>query len=457
MILGGGAGGLAAARAGAWAGARVALVSDAPLGGDCTFTGCVPSKTLIAAARHGLDFPAAAKRVRETVEQVAASETSEVLRQRGVDVIEGRAHLAGRHTLAVANLEISARRIILATGSRPNVPPIDGIGAVDYLTNETVFDLESAPESLGIVGGGTIGCELAQAFSLLGVRVTVLEALPRLLTREEPEASEIVLRALIHGGVDVRLNARIERVVGVEAGPTSLQLAGDSELVVDQLLVATGRRPRSNGLSLDEVGVRTDAEGHIVTNDRLATSAPGIYAVGDVTGKLPFTHAADEMGRLAAGNALRKGVRGRFRTHWIPWATFTDPEVARVGTTESDAPPGSRVAYLPMDEMDRALIDGRTDGYVKIIAGPRRVLRHFGGGEVIGATIVAPRAGEMIHELALAMRTKAFTGRLAQTVHAYPTWSYGIQKAAAQFFGDVEGRKAEPVKRIKPVVPVKKE
>ena len=163
-----------------------------------------------------------------------------------------------------------------------------------------------------------------------------------------------------------------------------------------------------------------------------------------MTGRLPFTHVADEMGRLAAGNALRKGVRGRFRTHWIPWATFTDPEVARVGTTESDAPLGSHVAYLPMNEMDRALTDGRTDGYIKIIAGPRRLLRHTGGGQVIGATIVAPRAGEMIHEVALAMRTKAFTGRLAQTVHAYPTWSYGIQKTAAQFFGEVDGRQSRP-------------
>ena len=253
IIVGGGAGGLAAARAGAWAGARVALVSDAPLGGDCTFTGCVPSKTLIAAARDGLTFSAAMKRVRETVEQVAASETADLLRSREVDVIEGRAQLTGRCTVAVANREISARHVILATGSRPNVPPIDGIDAVDYLTNETLFDLESAPKSLGIVGGGAIGCELAQAFSGLDVRVTVLEALPRLLTREEPEASEIVLSALTHSGVDVRLNTQVERVVGAGAGRASLRLADGGEVAVDQLLVATGRRPRSDGLNLDRL------------------------------------------------------------------------------------------------------------------------------------------------------------------------------------------------------------
>jgi pyruvate/2-oxoglutarate dehydrogenase complex dihydrolipoamide dehydrogenase (E3) component len=179
----------------------------------------------------------------------------------------------------------------------------------------------------------------------------------------------------------------------------------------------------------------------------MATKVRGVYAAGDVTGRLPFTHAADEMGRLAAGNALGKGQRSAFRARWIPWVTFTEPEVGRVGMTEAEAAGhGGRVAYLPLGELDRAITDGRTDGYIKLVAGPKRVTRRMFGGRIIGATIVAPRAGEMIHEPALAMRAGMFVGRLAQTVHAYPTWSMGIQQAAAQFFGDVDGRTARPAR-----------
>ena len=193
--------------------------------------------------------------------------------------------------------------------------------------------------------------------------------------------------------------------------------------------------------------MKLDRRGWVVTDARLATSIKGVYAAGDVTGRTALTHAADEMGRLAAANALGRGPRGRFREEWVPQVIFTDPEVARVGAVEAEAPPRSRVAYLPLVEVDRAIIAGRADGFVKIIAGPRPVVRRLGGGRVIGAAVVAPRAGEMIAEVALAMRTRAFTGRLAQTAHAYPTWSHGIQKAAAQFFGEIEGRRARPPRR----------
>ena len=213
------------------------------------------------------------------------------------------------------------------------------------------------------------------------------------------------------------------------------------------MLVAAGRTPTTEGLGLDELGASFDADGHVETDNRLRTAIPGVYAVGDVTGKLPFTHAADEMGRIAAGNALKKGYRGRYRTHHTPWVTFTSPEVARVGVTEAEASArGGRVCELPMSEMDRAVTDGREDGFIKLITGPKRITRHLAGGNVIGATIVAERAGEMIHEVAFAMRTRAFAGRLAQTVHAYPTWSYGLQKAAGQLFGEVEGRTWRPAR-----------
>lgn len=446
IIVGGGAGGLGAARAASWAGADVLLVNDGPLGGDCTFTGCVPSKTLIAAASQGLSFSAAMQRVAETVDRIAAGETADVLRGEGVAVKEGRARLTGPGSVAVGDERHSAPRIIIATGGRPSVPPIPGLDDVEVLTNETVFSMTQAPASLGIIGGGPIGSELAQAFAGLGVAVTLFEGLPRLLSREEPTASAVVEAALTAAGVAVRTSAKIERVEP-RAGEIALVTA-EGETVVEKLLMAVGRLPNSAGFGLEEIGVELDSRGHIVTNDRLETGVGGVFAVGDVTGKLPFTHAADEMGRLATGNALKKGVRGRFRTSWIPWVTFTNPEVARIGMTEAEAADhGGRVADLPMSEMDRAITDGRTEGFVKLIFGPKTLTRNAFGGQVLGATIVAPRAGEMIHEIALAMRTKMFAGRIAQTVHAYPTWSYAVQKAAGQFFGEVEGREARRARK----------
>jgi len=446
IIVGGGAGGLGAARAARWAGADVLLVNDGPLGGDCTFTGCVPSKTLLAAAADGLGFDEAMRRVADSVELIAATETADVLRKEGVNVTEGRARLVTHDSIAVGDQSISAPRIIVATGARPVMPPIPGLDEVarnDVLTNETVFSLAAAPATIGIIGGGAVGCELAQAFAGLGVGVTLFEGLPRLLSREEPAASSVVEQALRNAGVTVETGSMIGRVEPRADGIAVVAPSG--ETVVEKLLLAVGRAPNSAGMGLEELGVELDGRGHVATNDRLETAVRGVFAVGDVTGKLPFTHAADEMGRLAAGNALRKGVRGRFRTSWIPWATFTNPEVARVGMTEDEAVErGGRVAELPMAEMDRAITDGRTEGFVKLIAGPKPVTRNAFGGQLLGATIVAPRAGEMIHEVALAMRTKMFTGRLAQTVHAYPTWSYAIQKTAGQFFGDVEGRSARP-------------
>ena len=445
IIVGGGAGGLGAARAARWTGADVLMVTDGPPGGDCTFTGCVPSKTLLAAAAQGMPFTDAMTRVRDTVARIAATETADVLRAEGVGVVEGRGRLVAADTVVVGERRVSAPRIILATGGRAAVPAIPGLDQVEVLTNETVFSLNAAPASLGIIGGGAIGCELAQAFARLGVAVSIFEGLPRLLPREEPDASAVVTSALVAAGVTVETSATIERVDARPDGIAVVTAGGGT--IVERLLVATGRVPNSAGMGLEALGVQLDERAHIVTNDRLETDVRGVYAVGDVTGKLPFTHAADEMGRLAAGNALRKGVRGRFRTSWIPWATFTDPEVARIGMTEAEATAhGGRVAELPMTEMDRAVTDGRTEGFVKLIAGPKLLTRHAFGGQLLGATIVAPRAGEMIHEVALAMRTRMFTGRLAQTVHAYPTWSYAVQKTSAQFFGDVEGRSARPAR-----------
>jgi pyruvate/2-oxoglutarate dehydrogenase complex dihydrolipoamide dehydrogenase (E3) component len=442
IIIGGGAGGLAAARAAQWVGADALLVNDGPLGGDCTFTGCIPSKTLLSAARDGLGFDDAVGRVSQAVDRVAATETADVFRSRGTRVLEARARLVTHDSIAVGDRRITAPKIIIATGGRPAMPPIPGLDTVDALTNESVFSLSSLPASMTIVGGGSIGCELAEAFARLGTAVTLVEGLPRLLAREEPDASAVVERSLTGLGVRVVTGVVIKRVESTGMGRVRIFVDGQ-EIVADKLLMAVGRVPNAEELGLDELGIELTEDSYIKTDDRLSTNVRGVYAAGDVTGKLAFTHAADEMGRLAAGNALGKGQRGRYRTHWIPWVTFTSPEVARIGMTEAVASAhGGRVAELPLSEIDRAITDGSEDGFIKLIAGPKRITRGLFGGQLIGATIVAPRAGEMIHEIALAVRVGMFTGRLAQTVHAYPSWSYGIQKAAGQFFGDVEGRTA---------------
>jgi len=322
------------------------------------------------------------------------------------------------------------------------VPPIPGLSEIGYLTNENVFDVADLPPSLAVLGGGAIGCELAQAFARLGSRVTVIEAEQRLLAKEEPEASQLIADVFTREGIDVRLGCRAVQVRTNETGAVQLSLDSGADTTAEALLVAVGRRPITAGLDLDRAGVAVDERGYVVTDEHLATNMKAVYAAGDVTGRLPFTHAAFAMGRLAARNALSLKQRP-YDSSATPWVTFTAPEVARVGITEAEAAAQhGRVAYLPMTEMDRAITAGQTDGFIKLITGPRRLLRGLGGGHILGATIVASRAGEMIHEPALAMATNMFTGRLAQATHAYPTWSYGLQLAAAQFFQTAGGRRA---------------
>jgi len=303
---------------------------------------------------------------------------------------------------------------------------------------------------MAVLGGGAIGAEMAQAFARLGTRITMIEAEDRVLPREEPEASAVIARALEADGVQLRLGARLDRVERSGAGAL-LHLSPGAPAEVERVLVAIGRRPTSRGFGLEEIGVTLDEHGFVRTDDTMRTSVPGIWAVGDVTGRLQFTHAAARMGLIAADNALSRGARvrpKRFDTAAVPWVTFTDPEVAHVGMSEVEAADhGGRVATVPFDAFDRAIAAGRTDGYATLIAGPRRVLGNAGGGRLLGATIVGPSAGELVHEVALAIQARMFAGRLAQTVHAYPSWSVALQMAAAQLFFDVDGRGHRPARR----------
>lgn len=459
-IVGGGAAGLAAAREARRRGASAAIVTDGPLGGDCTFTGCVPSKTVIEAARAGTSFEEALARARKVRDEIASTENAEVLRREGVEVFEGEGVLrAGsgrgqRPTVEVDGLLVAAKGVVLALGSRPSLPPVDGLANVAPLTSETVWDLEDMPAAMAVVGGGAIGCELGQALAGLGVRVTLVEVADRVLGMEDPAASAIVERALTEAGVDVRPGvgvAAAQRVAG-SAGGVELRLTDGSSVAADEVLVAAGRRPNTDRGAVTEAAVLLDRRGFVTVDDHLATSLDGVYAAGDVTGLSNFTHAADAMGRLATANIVSRYRWRSFEPTKIPAVTFTAPEVASIGLGEREASErfghDARVAELPLKEHDRAVVAGRTDGYIKLIAAPNPVIGSAGGGRLVGASIVAERAGEMIAELALAIQFRAFVGQLAMTTHPYPTWSYGIQKAAGQFFAAIEGRSARPARAV---------
>ena len=456
IVVGAGAAGLAAARAAGKG--RVALIEAVRPGGECTFTGCVPSKTLIAVANRvagvrgrdalgieanvNVDLPTVMKHVRSIVEEIAGDEAPDVLRKEGIDFIEGRARFVDAHAIEVEGQVLRAERFVIAVGSRPDIPAVKGLEKLDVLTNESIFSLEDTPRRLAVIGGGSVGCELGQAFARLGVDVVVLEAEKRVLGGEEPEASEIVRRVLERDGVDVRTAVRLR---AAQPGPV-LELEGGERIEPSHVLVATGRSPSLDGLSLDAAGVNVGEGGLIEIDHRSRTNVSHIYAVGDCASTLKFTHVADEQGRRAAQDAFSRRPR-RFDASVIPRVTFTDPEVASVGKTEAEAyelyGERARVAIMPIDRTDRGRCTGERDGLVKLIAAPGKVTRSLGGGRLVGMTALCSAGGELVAEGALAMTTRAFAGRLAQSVHAYPTWSIAVRQAAARWFVGLD-RPARP-------------
>ncbi len=448
IVIGGGAAGLAAARAARRRGAAVTLVSDAPLGGDCTFTGCVPSKTLLNAAYRGDTFDEAMAEVHRNVESIAADESFAVVCGEGIDALNERATFIDRNSIDVGGRSLRARRFVVATGAKPSIPPIPGLDASRVLTSELLFTVSSLPRRLAILGGGPIGVEMAEAFARLGSRVTVIEAMDRVIPREEPESSKVITEFLEQLGVTVRPSTSCTAVEH-SADHTTLSFDVGATLECDALLVSVGRTPSSAGIGLETIGVRRSAGGFIEVDRRLRTSVRTIFAAGDVAQTLQFTHVADETGRLAVANALSRVPVRQFHPEWIPAVTFTSLEVARVGVLESEVDHNeARVAFLPMTEFDRARISGDTRGFVKIITEPRRLSRHRLGGTIVGATIVAPRAGEMLAEIVLAMRSGMWPARLAMTTHAYPTWGLAVQQTVAQLFGEIGGRTVRSSNRV---------
>ncbi len=448
VVLGAGTAGLVSAVGAAGLGARVALVERALMGGDCLNVGCVPSKALLRCARAAaavrdagafgvevppgvrVNFPAVMERMRRLRAEISPSDSAARYRGLGVDVFLGHGRFTGRDTVEVAGKTLRFAKAVIATGARAARPPIPGLAEAGYLTNETVFTLTELPRRLAVIGAGPIGCELAQAFARFGAEVSLLGKVPQLLPREDRDAAALVEKALARDGVRLALGCKVlaverqgaEKVLRVEGG-------GAREVRVDEILVGVGRQPNVEGLDLEAAGVDYDAKEGVHVNDRLRTSNRRVYAAGDICSRFKFTHAADAMARIVIRNALFLG-RAKASALTIPWCTYTDPEVAHVGLYEHEARErGYEVKTFTQElaHVDRAILDGEAEGFVKVHV-------EAGGDRILGATIVARHAGEMISELTLAMVGGLGLGKLSQTIHPYPTQAEAMKKAGDAYY-----------------------
>lgn len=459
MVIGGGAAGLVTSAGAAGLGARVALIEKDRLGGECLWNGCVPSKALIAcaraahdartAARFGVgtgevtvDFARAMEWVRDAQRQIEPHDSPERFRSLGIEVIAGTARFTGDRTVEVDGRALQAKRVVVATGSTPAVPPIEGLADVPFLTNETVFSLERQPRTLLVLGAGPIGLELAQAFARLGTKVRVLEATSEFLPREDQELAEMLAQRLRDEGVDIVLDAKVRRVSRNDETILLDATRGDGTAVVaegDLLLVATGRKSNVASLDAEQAGIATGPQG-VVVNARLQTTADGVWAAGDVTGGLRFTHVADYEARLVLRNAFFP-LSSAADYSVVPWVTFTEPELAHVGLTEREARDrhgdSVRVWRKPFNDADRAIADGHPHGMVKLVTDRR--------GKLLGGHVLGHGAGSLIAEITLAIRQGVSAASLGNTIHAYPTYPEAIKQAAE---GYVKSRFRGPVRAI---------
>jgi pyruvate/2-oxoglutarate dehydrogenase complex dihydrolipoamide dehydrogenase (E3) component len=449
VVIGAGTAGLVAAAGAAGVGARVAIVERSLMGGDCLNVGCVPSKAILAAARHAkqirrsdslgvsatgvvVDFPAVMNRMREKRASISPNDSAHRFKQLGIDVFFGQAQFATGDQVRVGDRTLRYHRAVIASGGRALVPAIDGLADAMPLTNESLFSLTSQPTHLVVVGGGPIGVEMAQAFAQLGSKVTIIDSNPTILAKEDREAAERVQHALQADGVEVWTQSTVRsvrmdgdrRYVRIEQrGRTELR-----EIECDQILVAAGRQPNVEGLELESVGVQCDSKRGIVVDDRLQTTNPKIFAAGDVCSPLKFTHAADFQSRMVVQNALFFG-RARASALVVPWCTYTNPELARVGLTAQEATErdiAHDVYVQSFDELDRAILDDQTDGFVKVIT-------KKGTDRILGATIVASHAGDLISQFSLAMTNRIGLKKFAKTIYPYPTQAEAIRKLGDQF------------------------
>ncbi|MEQ9367575.1 MAG: mercuric reductase [Coleofasciculus chthonoplastes F3-SA18-01] len=451
VVIGAGTGGLvvAAGAAGLDVGLKVALVEKHLMGGDCLNVGCVPSKCIIRSSRviaemkdagafgvHPpekieVNFPAVMERMRKLRAGISHHDSAQRFQKIGIDVFLGEGHFLRNNRIEVGDKILRYKKAVIATGARALRPSIEGIEEAGFLTNETVFSLTQCPERLAVIGGGPIGCELAQAFHRLGCKVILFHRGSHLLNKEDADAAEIVQNVLIQEGIQLVLSSQMERVVKTAEGKTLYYTSGNGakqSVTVDEILVGAGRAPNVEGLNLDAVGVEYDRKG-VTVNDYLQTTNPKIYAAGDICMKWKFTHAADAAARIVIKNTLFSPFglgRSQLSSLVMPWVTYTDPEIAHVGMYEHEAQEKGievNTIKIPFSSVDRAIADGEEDGFVKI--------HHKKGSDtILGATIVARHAGEMISEVTTAIVNKVGLSGLSGVIHPYPTQAEGIKKAA---------------------------
>lgn len=442
VVIGAGTAGLVTAVGAAGLGAKVALVERELMGGDCLNLGCVPSKALIRAARaladvrdageYGVEvppgtrvnFPAVMERMRRLRARISQADSAWRYRDLGVDVFLGQGRFSGPDTVEVAGRTLRFKKAVIATGARAAAPPIPGLREAGYLTNETVFTLAELPPRLAVIGAGPIGCELSQAFARFGSQVHLIEAIHGILPNEDRGAAQILLRSLVRDGIRL-LCCGSDLEVGKGHGGKRLTVDSHGQrydITVDEILVGVGRSPNVEGLNLDRVGVAFDKNG-VQVNDRLQTTNPRIYAAGDICSRYKFTHNSDFQARIVIQNALFLG-RARAGALPVPWCTYTDPEIAHVGLYERDAKAGGipiRTFVQELADVDRAVLDGESEGFVKVHV-------REGTDRILGATIVARHAGEMLPELTLAVAHGLGLGKIAATIHTYPTQAEAIRK-----------------------------
>ncbi|MCG9892182.1 MAG: mercuric reductase [Thermosynechococcaceae cyanobacterium MS004] len=451
VVIGAGTAGLvvAAGAAGLGIGLKVALIEKHLMGGDCLNVGCVPSKCIIRSSRVvgelweaqalgvqvpdaiEVDFPAVMARMRRLRAGISHHDSVQRFTQIGIDVFLGQGHFSSSNTVEVGGQTLRFKKAVIATGARAVRPALKGIEDVGFLTNETVFSLTERPKRLAVIGGGPIGCELAQAFRRLGCEVVLFHRGDRLLNKEDIEAAEIVQKTFLREGIRLVLGCEMERVENTSAGKTIyFKCNGNLEsIAVDEILAGAGRAPNVEGLNLEAVGVEYDPRKGVAVNDYLQTTNPKIYAAGDICMDWKFTHAADAAARIVIKNTLFSPFglgRSKLSSLTMPWVTFTDPEIAHVGLSEAEAQAQGlaiNTILIPLTQVDRAIADGETEGFFKIH-------HKKGSDQIVGATIVARHAGEMISEVTTAMIGKLGLSALSGVIHPYPTQAEGIKKAA---------------------------
>lgn len=445
LIIGAGPAGLTAARGAAAAGVRVALIESHHIGGNCLHEGCIPSKTILRSAQliaemrnapnYGVDMPTDIKvdfaavmtRMRSVRDRILREDSAARLHDEGIELHIGRARFVGPDAVDVAGTRLRFRKALVATGSRALLPDIDGLAAVGFLTNETVFELKQLPSSLLVIGGGPLGCELAQGFARLGSRTVICHSEPLFLPKEERDAAQMVSDALARDGVEIHLNCNVVSV-RLEGGRKHITMVTDgnpSTAVVDEILTGIGRLPAVQGLDLEAAGVAYDVETGIRVDDFLRTRNPRIFAAGDVCLEHAFTNTAQASARIVVRNALFRG-RQRLSALTVPWCTYTDPQVAHVGLYVRQARAQGipvKTYTVPMHDVARAITDGEEEGFVKV---------HVceGTDRILGATIVGRCAGELINNISLAMVAGLGLRRLASVIHAYPTQGEAVRQAA---------------------------